>query len=292
MALKALLERDRQIVVPLLESLQEFPSEWLTADYKNAVLKLLAKKDFVITSDVYDLAAKFKWQEFVGPALETLKDTWKEDQYDAILGALRLLAQLGGVQHLAAIEPYLEHPNRFVIEQAVATYKAINGTAPRDVPLNHPKVEADTPTYAETVAAAKKHLVIETNLGSIELVAYGEAPLTYVNFSKLAAKGFFNGLNFHRVVSHFVAQGGDPRGDGWGGAGYLIRDEVSPVSHLRGTVGLATAGKDTGSCQLFFNLDPNMNLDANYTLFARVVSGLDVMDRVEVGTKIIRIYVK
>ena len=290
--LKALQEKERTVIVSMLESIQEFPENWLGSDFKAVFQKLLLRQDFVLTSLIYDLAAKFKWQEFLLPALETLKFDWKEDEYDALMGALRLLGQIGGMQHLIAIEPLLNHSNRFVIEAAVAAHQAISGAAPREVPLNHPNVRTETPSYNEAIDASKRYIVIETKVGVIKLEAYGEALLTYRQFSNLAKQGFFNGRDFHRVVPHFVAQGGDPRGDGWGGPGFLIRDEVSPVSHTRGTVGLASSGKDTGGCQLFFNLDPNLSLDGKYTLFARVVSGLEVMDRIEVGTKIISAYVQ
>jgi len=105
----------------------------------------------------------------------------------------------------------------------------------------------------------------------------------------LVKSGFYADKVFHRVVPHFVVQGGDPRGDGYGGAGFLIRDEVSgPWSHVRGAVGIATAGKDTGGSQIFIDHDPNMHLDGAYTVFANVVSGMKNVGRLEMGDRIIR----
>jgi cyclophilin family peptidyl-prolyl cis-trans isomerase len=115
-----------------------------------------------------------------------------------------------------------------------------------------------------------------------------QAPLVSYNFVKLAREGFFDGKTFHRVVANFVVQGGDPRGDGYGGPGYLIRDAVSPLSHWRGTVGMATAGKDTAGSQLFINFAPNLHLDAAYTIFARVAEGMDVADRLGIGDTVVR----
>src|SRR5205823_3174852 len=88
---------------------------------------------------------------------------------------------------------------------------------------------------------------------------------------------------FHRVVPNFVAQGGDPRGDGFGGSPDLVREEISQVSHLRGTLGMATQGKDTASSQIFINHGWNVSLDGRYTVFAEVLFGIEAADRLEVG---------
>jgi cyclophilin family peptidyl-prolyl cis-trans isomerase len=105
-----------------------------------------------------------------------------------------------------------------------------------------------------------------------------EAPLTSGNLYALASKGYFNGVTFHRVVPNFVAQGGDPRGDGEGGPGYSIRCEMTRRPYRRGTVGMALSGKDTGGSQFFFTHAPQPHLDGRYTAFGEVVSGLDVVD--------------
>ncbi len=124
----------------------------------------------------------------------------------------------------------------------------------------------------------------------MDRVAWGDgAPLTATNFVKLVKQKFYDGKTFHRVVPNFVVQGGDPRGDGYGGPGYLIRDEVSSLPHKRGTVGIATAGKDTGGCQFFFNLAPNYHLNGRYTLFAEIVSGSEVADKIEIGDRILSV---
>ena len=91
-------------------------------------------------------------------------------------------------------------------------------------------------------------------------------------------KGYFDGLSFHRLVPDFVVQGGDPRGDGEGGPGYTIRDELNQEPYLRGTVGMALAWRDTGGSQFFITHSPQPHLDARYTVFGRVVSGMDVVD--------------
>lgn len=126
------------------------------------------------------------------------------------------------------------------------------------------------------------HAFIETAKGTIEIeLAVLDAPETAQNFMALARKGFFNGLQIHRVVPNFVVQDGDPRGDGSGGPGYTIRDELNDRPYLRGTVGMALSGPDTGGSQFFITQSPQPHLDAKYTVFGRVVNGMDVVDRLQ-----------
>jgi cyclophilin family peptidyl-prolyl cis-trans isomerase len=133
---------------------------------------------------------------------------------------------------------------------------------------------------------------IETAYGTIEFeLAVLDAPQTSRNFLELARKGYFNGLEIHRVVANFVVQDGDPRGDGEGGPGYTIRDELNERPYLRGTVGMALEWRDTGGSQFFITHSPQPHLDARYTAFGHVVNGMDVVDRIKAGDVIQRIRV-
>jgi cyclophilin family peptidyl-prolyl cis-trans isomerase len=124
------------------------------------------------------------------------------------------------------------------------------------------------------------HAYIDTDRGTIQIeLAVLDAPLTVDNFVTLARKGFFTNLPIHRVVPNFVVQDGDPRGDGEGGPGYSIRDELNMLPYLRGTVGMALDWRDTGGSQFFITHSPQPHLDARYTVFGRVISGMDVVDR-------------
>jgi cyclophilin family peptidyl-prolyl cis-trans isomerase/HEAT repeat protein len=115
------------------------------------------------------------------------------------------------------------------------------------------------------------------------------APLTCLNFLQLVRQGYFDGLTFHRVVPDFVVQGGDPRGDGWGGPGYTVRDEIGRLRYDRGVVGMALAGPDTGGSQFFVTLAPQPHLDGGYTAFGEVVEGMEVLDEVRQGDRIVSI---
>jgi peptidylprolyl isomerase len=104
---------------------------------------------------------------------------------------------------------------------------------------------------------------------------------------KLATqRGFYRGLPFHRVVPNFVIQGGDPRGDGWGGPGFSIRSEFSPLTYETGMLGVASAGKDTEGSQFFITQSPQPHLDGRYTIFGKVVTGMDVVDKIQVDDHI------
>ena len=136
------------------------------------------------------------------------------------------------------------------------------------------------------------HAFIQTDRGAIEIeLAITEAPLTVANFIDLAHKGFFNGIAIHRVVPDFVVQDGDPRGDGEGSPGYTIRDELNELPYLRGTVGMALDWKDTGGSQFFITHSPQPHLDARYTVFGRVVNGIEVVDRIQPWDVIRRIQI-
>ena len=123
--------------------------------------------------------------------------------------------------------------------------------------------------------------IIETDKGSIEIeLAVLDAPLTTRNFITLARAGFYNGVAIHRVVPDFVVQHGDPRGDGEGGPGRTIRDEINQRPYLRGAVGMALDWEDTGGSQFFITHSPQPHLDGRYTVFGQVVSGMEVVDRI------------
>jgi cyclophilin family peptidyl-prolyl cis-trans isomerase len=116
-----------------------------------------------------------------------------------------------------------------------------------------------------------------------------EAPTNVARFARLAAAGFFNGLTFHRVEPTFVIQGGSPGANEYAGDGPFTRDEVGLRSHLRGTVGISTRGRDTGDGQIFVNLIDNLRLDHNYTIIGEVIDGMEVVDGILEGDVIERI---
>lgn len=137
---------------------------------------------------------------------------------------------------------------------------------------------------------------IRTDKGDMKVIFYEkDAPGTVANFVKLARQGFYNGLTFHRVIPDFVIQGGCPVGTGVGGPGYTIPCETSGGNqyHDRGVLSMAHAGKDTGGSQFFIchNRHNTQHLDRRHTCFGKVTEGLEVIDAIRPGDKILEIVV-
>ena len=135
----------------------------------------------------------------------------------------------------------------------------------------------------------KGTIILEKNDAVIELELFDkEAPGTVENFKTLANKGFYNGLNFHRVIPGFVAQGGCPNGTGTGGPGYTIKCETvgNNHKHVVGALSMAHAGKDTGGSQFFICYDAFPHLDGVHTVFGQVVTGMDKVLDIKQGDKI------
>ena len=124
---------------------------------------------------------------------------------------------------------------------------------------------------------------MNTTLGTIDLELFDEdAPKTVANFRKLAAEGFYDGLDFHRVIKDFMIQGGCPLGTGTGGPGYTFEDEINPHKVIRGALAMANAGPDTNGSQFFIvTADACPWLDGKHTVFGQVSDGMDVVDRLE-----------
>lgn len=134
---------------------------------------------------------------------------------------------------------------------------------------------------------------IETTQGNISIELFpGIAPATVSNFIYLVKKRYFNNLLFHRVVPDFVIQSGDPREDGWGGPGYVIPSEYNDHPFERGTIGMATSGKDTGGSQFFICHSEQPHLNRHYTVFGQVLDGMEVVDKISIEDKIIQIVIQ
>jgi peptidyl-prolyl cis-trans isomerase B (cyclophilin B) len=153
-----------------------------------------------------------------------------------------------------------------------------------------------------------KQAVMETGKGTITIELFDvEAPKTVANFEKLANSGYYNGVSFHRVIANFMVQGGDPTGSGRGGPGYEIECEIHPSrKHGKGALSMAhkgacqhdpktgakLGGQCTGGSQFFITHGPTPHLDGVHTVFGRVVSGQDVVDKIAQGDKMTRVEVK
>ncbi len=126
---------------------------------------------------------------------------------------------------------------------------------------------------------AEDEAVVTTSMGEITFKLFeNDAPKTVENFKRLAKDGFYNGLIFHRVIEHFMIQGGDPAGNGTGGSGYEFEDEINDRKMMAGSVAMANSGPDTNGSQFFIVTEEEQpHLDGKHTVFAEIVSGLNLV---------------
>lgn len=280
--------KDLRVAEAAIEGLGLYSEDRLPPSAKPALRKVLERGETGITCLVAQLAQKRTWKDFAGSLAAVYPLLDDVDQIEAKIATLDALGVVGDRSHVELFDSAINDPEKLVSQAAAKAKLAVTGqddTA--KVPKSSIIKKPQTPPYEKAVAATRKRVKIVTNRGEAVFQLLPDAPLTAYQFVTLVEQGFYNGKTFHRVVPNFVVQGGDPLGDGYGGPGFLIRDEPSVVAHERGVVGIATAGPDTGGCQFFVNTAPNLHLDGKYTAFAKVVSGMDVFDKLEVGDRIV-----
>ncbi len=168
------------------------------------------------------------------------------------------------------------------LEAAIAYFEGKKEADPVKNEFNHP-IDWE---LVKTIPKNQK-VLIKTGKGDIVLrLLVEEAPGSVANFVQLVNSKYFDAKNFHRVVPNFVIQGGCNRGDGWGSEDYSIRSEFTDRQYTEGSVGMASAGKDTEGTQWFITHSPTPHLDGRYSIFAVTESGMDVVHQIEVGDKI------
>jgi len=263
-------------------------------DASAVAVERLKDADFAVRSAAADLVRQLKPDGGVAALREAYKIGMSDVAYSARASALDALAAYGGNEAIEMLKAALSDTEWAVRVKAVQLLAGLDKSTdyrPQARPVPGPAPAAyDDPTLMQPPFSP--HVFIETARGTIEFeLAVLDAPQTARNFMQLARKGFYNGLAIHRVVPNFVVQDGDSRGDGEGGPGYTIRDELNERPFLRGTVGMALSWKDTGGSQFFITHSPQPHLDARYTAFGHVVNGMDVVDRIQQGDLIERIRV-
>lgn len=188
------------------------------------------------------------------------------------------------MQHkvIESLHPFRDLEARQMLEQAIAKRDGLSSPKHQRPAYNHP---IDRTTLA-TLREDQEYRITTTKGDIVIAIEPNAAPGTCTAFDSLVASGFYNGKYFHRVVPDFVAQGGCPRGDGYGAMDWTMRTENGYAGFVTGAVGIASAGRDTESSQFFIMLAPAPHLDGRYTRFAHVVSGMDVAQKLVVGDQI------
>lgn len=225
-------------------------------------------------------------------ALRRQTDERSETGFEARMALLERIGELAGAAQADAVRPYLSDFEPRIAAEAAAILSRWTGSPVRATPGSFGA--AALPSRAEIAALDGARAVIDMHGGGrwVIRLRVAEAPTNVCRFVRLARQGTLNGLTFHRVVPNFVIQGLSPGANEYQGDPPYTRDELVMDSHLRGTVGISTRGRDTADNQIFVSLVDNVRLDHNYTIIGDVVEGMAVVDAVLEGAVVDRITIE
>ncbi len=289
--LRAMLQdEDKRVIPAVLSSLARLKA----SDLRTVLVQRLDDPDFVVRATAARELGTLKPEGGADLLRQAYKTALADGAYTARTAALEALAAYGPAEATSTLVQALEDKDWAVRVRAEELLGKLEPAAVATRTIA-PAPGAPIAPYEDPGLIGpvnSPHVFIETAYGTIEFeLAVLDAPQTSRNFVELARKGYFNGLEVHRVEANFVVQDGDPRGDGEGGPGHTIRDELNERPYLRGTVGMALEWRDTGGSQFFITHSPQPHLDARYTAFGHVVNGMEVVDRIKPGDVIQRIRV-
>ncbi len=277
--LSMLQDRDPRVIPAVLRALAAVKAPGV----EQVLVERLKGDDFVVRATAAAGLADIKAPAAVPALVEAYRSTLADTSYVARAAILTALNTLDPAVARPLLQDALKDRDWAMRVKAAALLRDQGVTDTADAMRPAPVRPMDDAEWRGLLAPQfSPHAFIQTDRGTIEIeLAIQDAPLTVSNFVELAEKGFFNGIAVHRVVPDFVVQDGDPRGDGEGGPGYTIRDELNERPYLRGTVGMALDWKDTGGSQFFITHSPQPHLDARYTVFGYVVNGIEIVDRIQ-----------
>ena len=274
--------KDPVIRAAAVRALSHFDEEAVSA----ALIARLEDDDWVVATEAATALGKTEDESAIPGLIATYTRRRERVEVDVRIAILDALKAMRAAQSRELALEALDDPDRRVRVAAQALLREIGGAVP--------EMKSDRQFYEERFEPKRradlappfgtKRVVIKTKRGDIEIELFGDdATQTAASFLTLAQSGFYDGLTFHRVVPNFVVQGGCPRGDGWGDAGYFLRAEVNQHRYGRGYVGVADSGKDTGGSQFFITHSPQPRLDGRYTIFGRVTKGMEAVDEIDQG---------
>jgi cyclophilin family peptidyl-prolyl cis-trans isomerase/HEAT repeat protein len=294
MELAVMLRRSSTPPLAVPDILQSY-SSFKSTDTSAVALSRLRDADVIVRATAAEVLGEQTPDEANARALVAalpvaLRD---KDLNDAALSVLEALAKQKSATANDAIKTALDSSDHLIRRRAVALLKA-NGIGDFSNRIGTVKTRNTEADYRRAIARSGHQLTatVVTSRGAFTIEFSPEAaPLAVDNFIQLARKGYFNGQTIPRVVPNFVVQAGDPRGDQNGGPGYQIRCEINEVPFDRAALGMALSGKDTGGSQWFVTHSPQPHLDGGYTVFGRVIRGMDVVDNIVRGDTIRRVIV-
>jgi cyclophilin family peptidyl-prolyl cis-trans isomerase/HEAT repeat protein len=257
----------------------------------------LARSDHQLILDAAKALQGARSSARIGEALyatlERLTRARSENSRDPRLELLARIEMAGNATQADRLQPYLSDYDPAIADRAVRLLRSWGVTSAVATPQRLQRIPVSLAELASLrTARVRVTMAPASGGGSFDMRLFcDEAPATINRFIALARRGYYNGLTFHRVETNFVIQGGSPGANEYVGADRFMRDELGLRSHERGTFGISTRGRDTGDAQIFANLIDNWRLDHDYTVFAEVVRGMDVVDAVLEGDVIARIEV-
>jgi cyclophilin family peptidyl-prolyl cis-trans isomerase/HEAT repeat protein len=264
-------------------------------DLADLLLVQLNETDVIVRGTAADLLGDISPSDAIARALiQALPRALNDELNDAALSILDSLAKQKSAAANEAIKTALASTDYLIRRRAVSLLEA-NGAGDFTDRIRTVQTRNTAADYQRALSRIGKSLraVVTTTKGSFTMeLLPSDAPLTVDNFVQLANRGYFRGITIHRVVPNFVIQDGDPRGDGNGGPGYQIRCEINEIPFDRAAVGMALSGKDTGGSQWFVTHSPQPHLDGGYTVFGRVIAGMEVVDSIVRGDVIQAIVIK
>jgi cyclophilin family peptidyl-prolyl cis-trans isomerase len=287
-----LQDRDSRVMPAVLNALVATKG----GNIDRVLIDRLKSDDFVIRATAANGLAEMKVAAAVQPLMDAYQTGAAGDvTYVARAAALAALARIDPAAARPLLQEALTDRDWAVRVRARALLAEQNVTDVDDV-MRPAVAGAEIESFDWKGLALPRfspHAYLDTDKGTVEIeLTILDAPVTVSNFVSLARRNFFNGVAIHRVVPDFVVQDGDPRGDGEGGPGYTLRDEINQRPYLRGTVGMALDWQDTGGSQFFITHSPQPHLDGRYTVFGYVVDGMDVVDKLVPGDVLRRVRIR
>ena len=258
----------------------------IVSSARTAAIRAMESKDVAITGTAAGVLSDstLRHPAIVPALISALENQRLPDDLESML---EIIAALGSWGDTRAVLPLLEQFKQRDRTVAVAAARALTRMTGVDylsrMPADPEPFFTDFDFSYLSSLPETLQVTIETARGEIAAEFYkNAAPFTVMALVKLAQqRGYFRGLTFHRVVPNFVSQGGCPRGDGWGGPGFTLRSEFSLKRYEEGTIGIASAGKDTEGSQFFIAHSPQPHLDGRYTIVGRVVHGMEVVRAIQ-----------
>ena len=283
-----LSDRDVRVIPAVIEALARLRP----ADLGPALLRLVKHDDVIVRAAAATAIGEVKLAGGEAVLADAYRAGAGDEMYQARAAALGALATYGAAVAMPVLKQALGDRDWAVRVKAASLARELEpATDVSHLIRPAPGPAADRYASPSLVSpSTSPHVFLETDKGTVEIeLAVLDAPLTSANFLALARSGALSGLAIHRVVANFVVQDGDSRGDGEGGPGYTIRDELNERPFLRGTVGMALDWPDTGGSQYFITHSPQPHLDGRYTVFGHVVAGMECVDRLQQGDVIRRV---